>query len=139
MSWNIELACLRGARSLSDVVPDVFAETKQRLGFEDATSSTRGPDLCVARVGAWTVAIDVDCRLSGNAEFLAETSADGELYVVRVAMDPSEALYRAGKKAKLPKAATAELRAMAWLRERTGIDFGKDLWKAKYTLFTLDA
>ena len=56
MSWNIELACLRGARSLSDVVPDVFAETKQRLGFEDATSSTRGPDLCVARLAKTSAA-----------------------------------------------------------------------------------
>src|SRR6185437_8135520 len=134
----IELACLRGAKKLSHVVPRVFDATPKMLGFEEATSSSRAPNICAARVGEWSIAVDVLCRLSEKEKYLVEASGHGELYVVRVSTEPLELMYRAGKVAKLPKLKSTErdgeLRAMAWLRERTGVDFAKDLWDAKFKL-----
>lgn len=143
MSWNIEVGCLRGPKKrLDDLAPDVFTATKEHVGFEEATSSSRPPDLCIGKVGAWIVALDAGCRLSAAREHLRAASRGGELYVVRIGAAPNELLYSDGKRARLSTAATqepdGELRAMGWLKERTGLSFADDLWAARYQVFTVD-
>ncbi|MCX5742771.1 MAG: hypothetical protein NT062_09770 [Proteobacteria bacterium] len=149
MGWNIEVACIKGIKP-SSAVPDVFASTDETVGFEDATSATRGSELCVAKIGAWVVVIDVGCRLSQNTDYLAATSATGELYVVRIATAPLERHYVKGALVSsatghapcmklAPRAdCDGELIAIDLLTRRTGLRFQQDLWNAKYTIYALD-
>src|ERR1700733_9479232 len=99
VSWGLEVACIRGTEgvTLERAVPDVFAITDQRVGFEDATSVMRDKDLCAARIGSWIVVIDVNCRLSAATPYLKEASADGGVHAFRVASALMELHYRHGK------------------------------------------
>lgn len=100
MAWNIEVACIQDATStsLAHLVPDVFAETDQVVHFEDATSSSRGTDLCAAHLSGYTVIIDTMCRLTGISEYLAQISRGREIYVARISDTPLEIQFSDGKK-----------------------------------------
>jgi hypothetical protein len=150
MGWNIEVAAVR-TNELADSVPDVFAPTSTTMGFEDATSVMRGPNLCAAQVGEWAVVIDVDCRLSGTPDYLSEASAATDLHLVRVADQPVILHYREGRQVMGARGLAASLEvtpcdyedgetcAMKHLHETTGLTFDDgSLWAAKFTLFTID-
>ncbi|MFI7611078.1 hypothetical protein ACIBP6_07645 [Nonomuraea terrae] len=53
-------------------MPDVFLATETTMGFEDATSVSRFPDLCAAQVGDWVAVIDSGQRLSASTGYLEE-------------------------------------------------------------------
>jgi hypothetical protein len=147
MAWNLEVAAVR-TDDPDDAVPDVFVATDTTMGFEDATSYRRGPGLCAARIGEWVVVIDVDCRLSGSPDYLAEASASTELQLVRIADAPVIVHYRDGRPVVEAHGLAAcldvapcdyedgETCAMSHLRATTGVHFGDDaMGDAKYTLY----
>jgi hypothetical protein len=156
MAWNIELAFIRVAESISlcDLVPDVFAPTDQQFGFEGATSIQRDPNLCATWHNGWAILIDVNCRLSGLESFLLETSRLGELFVFRISELPIALHCAQGKilerlesheaflNALEPEAFEpeesndSELLAWALMRQRTGVSLD-DLWDTKFELFAL--
>lgn len=154
MGWNIEVVAVR-ADELSKTVPDVFEATDSTMGFEEATSHRRAPDLCAAKVGDWVAVIDVLGRMAENDRFLADASASTDLHLVQITSNPIALHYRNGQ-------AVAELNsremepdddydresvAMAYLHDATGLTMygsdedeslrDKDLGYAKYTLFVL--
>jgi hypothetical protein len=149
MAWNIEVVCVRTADPQA-AVPDVFGPTGDEFGFEDATSSARGADLTAARLGEWTVVVDVRCRLSGSEDYLSAASQGTDLHLVRIAGSPLALHFSAGREvdAAVGRAAClriapradgdGELCAMDVLAQRTGVDFVKDLWSTTFTRFTLD-
>ncbi|WP_255954934.1 hypothetical protein [Streptomyces odontomachi] len=150
MSWNLEVVAVRTDHP-DDAVPDVFVPEEASMCFEDATSVSRAPGLCAAQVGEWVLVIDVDCRLSGHAGYLAEASESTELHLVRIAGSPYDPVilhYRDGRPivAAHDLAACLEIApcdyedgetvAMTYLRESTGVSFGGDeMFDAKYTLY----
>jgi len=151
MGWNLEVACIRSPRlKVVGAVPDVFGATGKKVGFEDATSVMRDPDMCAAKVKDWILVIDVACRLSGFRPYLEETSAKGDMHVFRIADAPLELHYRRGDKeaehrgldACLRQKARAdrdgEMLAMDLMKERTGISFTDDLWTVEFEVFALD-
>jgi len=153
VSWNIEVMCVRGEDlDPADAVPDVFGPTDQMLGFEDASSATRGSDLCAAKIGEWIVVIDVGCRISGMPQFLEEISADGELQLFRIAHEPIHLIYEDGEKQdefhgleacvaelKEPRdAKDGEIVAQDLLREKTGLALMDQLFDATFQVFALD-
>lgn len=154
MSWNIEIVCIRDRKlDLEDAVPDVFGPTKARYHFEGATSAQRDEELCAARIREWIVIIDVGCRVSRNDEYLEEISTGREVHVFRVADAPLHLHYLDGAKqrerqglqacvraltGKASQPKDGELVAQDLLREVTRLDFGRELWDAKYRGFALD-
>jgi hypothetical protein len=156
MSWNIELAFVRILQDtdFKKVVPDVFENANQNLGFEDATSVMRGTDLCTTWLMGWALVIDVNCRLSGLPSYLQETSKFGELFVFRISGEPLEVHYKAGtelerrlgnaavlesfgeSKYKSEEYVDGELLAWELMQHRTGISLD-DLWKARFSVFVV--
>ncbi|MGP3973098.1 hypothetical protein ACTWQF_03500 [Streptomyces sp. 8N114] len=145
----MEIVAVR-ADELADAVPDVFGETDRTMGFEDATSASRGSELCVTKSGDWVVVIDVWHRLSGLPEFLAEASASTDLYLVRVDDTPAALHYRDGRQELAAEGSDAcmelasrdfrdgETLAQVLLGKYTGLSFADDsLWSAKFTVFEL--
>src|SRR5579862_6816147 len=100
MGWNLELACVPSTKgvAVNQIVPDIFAPTGTEVGFEDATSVSRGTGISAALVGEWIILIDVKCRLSRAGPWLSEVSAKRDLYIIRIADSPRELHYNAGKK-----------------------------------------
>ena len=154
MSWNIDVMCIRDRDlDVTGAVPDVFGPTGNHLGFEDATSSARGHDLCATRIGDWVVVIDVACRLSGFEPYLEEVSDGRELHVFRIANPPRHVHYRDRSKLADRRGLTecvaaladpaeseddGELVAQELLHETTKLGFMAELWDAEYQEFTLD-
>lgn len=150
MGWNIEVAAV-WTDELDFAVPDVFVPTGTTMGFEDATSANRAPNLCATRVGDWVVVIDVVRRLSGSHDYLEEASTSTELHLVRIADEPVALHYRDGHEvpdvdradgvAEFAPADDGESWAMNRLFQTTGVNFGETaplgLWNAKFTLFTV--
>ncbi|MBO8193307.1 hypothetical protein ITI46_16780 [Streptomyces oryzae] len=150
MGFSMEIVAAR-ADELADAVPDVFAETDTTLGFEDATSVSRGSELCVTKSGDWVIVIDVWHRLSGFTPYLVEASASTDLYLVRIGGDPAVFHYRDGclQMAAEGSHACMELAAVDYddgevlgqelLLKYTGVSFADDdLWSAEFTVFALD-
>jgi hypothetical protein len=149
VGWNLEVACVRTA-GLDSAVPDVFGPTNTTMGFEDATSSARPPDLCAAKIGDWVVVIDVACRMSENAIYLTEASASTDLHLVRIADEPIAIHYHDGQQVTAARGLAAcldiapnddddgELCAQDLLTEHTGLTISDDLWDAEFTVFKLD-
>jgi hypothetical protein len=156
VSWNIEISFVRVSQQteLVNVVPDVFEDAKQNLGFEEATSVMRDTDLCAARLLGWVVVIDVNCRLSGLKSYLQETSMLGEMFVFRISGEPLEVHYKAGaelerrlgnaevlegfSETKFQSAEFVDGELLAWelMQHRTGVSLD-DLWKARFSLFVV--
>ncbi|WP_214405473.1 hypothetical protein [Pseudonocardia lacus] len=146
MGWNVEVACVRTADPRA-AVPDVFGPMADEFGFEDATSSARGADLGVGRVGEWMVVIDVQCRLSSAGHYLREASEGTDLHLVRIAGSPVVRHYHSGREVAAADGLEAclriapredgdgELCAMDALALRTGVDFFTDLWTVTFTRF----
>jgi hypothetical protein len=136
VGWNLEVAAVKTDK-LFRAVPDVFLATETTMGFEDATSVSRFPNLCVAQVGDWVAVIDSGHRLSASADYLEERSARTELHLVRID-DQAIALHYANgqpvTEEQKPDDKDGEACAMDVLFGRTGISFG-DLWDVKFTLF----
>jgi hypothetical protein len=153
LSWNIEIACVRGAGvEPDDAVPDVFGPTETWFGWEDASSVSRDPDLCVAHINDWIVVIDVGCRLTESEDYVEEASAGRELHVVRIADAPVHVHYRDGEKlaerrgvrdcaavlkGEAAKQNDGEQIAWSLLKAQTGLDLMGALFDAKYQLFVL--
>jgi|GEM_PF-4298869 len=158
MGWNLEVACIRHTKgsALSQIVPDVFTSTGDMVGFEDATSASRGSDLSAAIVGKWAVLIDVACRLSGAIPWLEQASDAGDLFLVCVAVDPVALHYREGKPVAEHRGVgecnsalgRAESKPGDWIdgeqlacdliKTWTGLNFPNKLWKARFELFSAD-
>ncbi|WP_433512872.1 hypothetical protein ACQP2T_55970 [Nonomuraea sp. CA-143628] len=136
MGWNLEVAAVK-TDELFMAVPDVFLETETTMGFEDATSFSRFPNLCVAQVGDWAVTIETGHRLSGSTDYLEERSAGTELHLVRID-DQAIALHFVNgqpvAEERKPDGEDGETWAMGVLFDRTGVSFG-GLWDVKFTLF----
>ena len=151
MGWNIEVACIavRAGSAIDDSVPDVFGVTKRKIGFEDATSATRFPELCAAKIKDWYVVLDPGCRLTESKDYAIEVSAKTEVFVFRVSDEPIEMHYKNGKPQHVHKGKASVLRQVtrkdkdgelaAWdlMKKRTGLSLD-DLFPAKYTVFEVD-
>jgi hypothetical protein len=166
VGWNIELAFIRKPKrkafALEDAVPEVFAPTKERVIFGEASSMMRGLDLCAAEIQGWIVVVDINCRLSGVTPWLREVSAAGDVYVIRIDTPPIEIHYQKGKKQFAHKGIGPCLKALGrglpapdeyvdgesvafdLIRERTGLKFAQDICdQGKYptrrwTIFKID-
>lgn len=146
MAWNIEVAAVR-TDTLAGAVPDVFAETATIMGFADATSSRRDPDLSAARIGEWVFVVDPGCRLTHADGHLAKASAATDLHVVRIAANPIALHYHDGRLVAEARGLAACLRlaprmdsdgqlcAMDLLALQTGVMLHQDLWEVEFTLF----
>lgn len=139
MGWNLDVACIaaRPGTELDDSVPDVFGVTERRLGFEDATSSARFPELCAARIKDWYVVLDPGCRLCESADYPIEASAHGDAFLIHVGDAPHEKHYRNGKPQKLHAIEGDETAAWAAMTKHTGLTYD-DLFAATYTVFEVD-
>lgn len=148
MAWNLEVAAVRTDKP-GRAVPDVFVPTGTTMGFEDATSVRRGPDLCTAPIDGWTMVVDVDCRLSEVDDYLAEASASSELHLVRISDEPVILHYRDGRPVLEARGLAeclevvpsdwedGETCAMWYFREATGVAFGDDpWWEASFTPYS---
>ena len=157
MGWNLEVACVRLSKGadIGQVVPDVFSASGTVVGFEDATSASRGTDLCAATIGKWAVLIDVACRLSDAEPWLKEASAGGDLFLVRVADNPVALHYREGQAitecrgvgdcaaalGRPPDAAgwiDGEQLACELLKAWTRLNFPNKFWTARFEVFAAD-
>lgn len=158
MSWNLEVACVRVKLdvALGRIVPDIFTPTGAMVCFEDATSVSRGTDLCAAIIGEWAVLIDINCRLSNAGPWLDEVSASDDVFVFRIADSPREVHFRGGKlqsdssgvtacllalghpKSKVRERIDGETVACQLLQARTGLAFTDDFWKVQFPVFALD-
>ena len=146
MAWNVEVAAVR-RDSVAEAVPDEFAATGTKMGFEEATSCRRDPDLCAAKVGEWVFVVDTGCRLSGATGHLARVSLSTDVHVVRIAGEPLALHYHDGRLAHAVRGLAAclrlaprvdgdgELCAMDLLALQTGVMFHQDLWEVGFTLF----
>jgi hypothetical protein len=153
MSWNIELAFVRTADAalLEDIVPDVFEPTNNMIGWEDATSVMRDPDLSATWHDGWAIVIDVNARLSSLESFWSEASSHGELFIFRVSEFPialhskhgrvlerlegNEAFLIALGREQTPSA-DGELLAWDLMQSRTGVRLD-DLWGVKFRVFNI--
>jgi hypothetical protein len=146
MGWNIEVAAVR-TDTLAAAVPPGFAETLTTMGFENAVSPNRAPDLCAARMGEWVFVVDTGRRLSGATGYLATASKSTDLHVVRIAGAPLALHYHDGRLMAEARGLSACLRlaprmdsdgercAMDLLALQTGVMFSQDLGQVRFTRF----
>lgn len=76
MSWNTTVLLAKGKKlaDVKQVIPDVFAATKRRIGWEDASASALGSDVALGAIPGWGVIWTPNDSVTLFPEVLEEAS-----------------------------------------------------------------